>query len=241
VKAKWLLPLPLGFLLASPLPPSLLSYNLVSLGDGARLCADLPSTKCDTAAALVAQFTPPAPPAPPPPIIVAVPPDRGIRMVVSLPQQRLYVFRNGELLTTSEVSTGKRGHGTPTGTFRILQKAVFHRSNLYSSAPMPYMQRLTEGGVALHAGHVPGYPASHGCIRLPLAMAKKLYTLTNFSTTAVTVTRSKPRDADAAFQLLAPIMVLQKVRPPTLTASRVVPVAAQAQSQPKPAAKTTIS
>jgi lipoprotein-anchoring transpeptidase ErfK/SrfK len=137
----------------------------------------------------------------PPPAAVPAPeprPSSPVRIVVSIPQQKAYVFRHGELVATSPVSTGKKGHETPAGTFRILQKKVHHRSNRYSNAPMPYMQRLTWGGVALHAGHLPGYRASHGCIRLPRAFAKKLYGMTNFAT-EVTVTHSKPKSArDAA-------------------------------------------
>lgn len=124
----------------------------------------------------------------------------GIRVVVSLPQQKAYVFKDGELLDTSPVSTGKRGYETPVGTFPILQKKVHHRSNRYDNAPMPYMQRLTWSGVALHAGKVPGYPASHGCIRFPRSFAKKLYGLTNYGTT-VTVTREKPKSAKDALSL----------------------------------------
>ncbi len=136
-----------------------------------------------------------APPPPPPP------PDRGVRILVSLPQQKAWVFDDGELVATSPVSTGKRGHTTPAGTFPILQKKVHHRSNKYSNAPMPYMQRLTWTGIALHAGHLPGYPASHGCIRLPRAFAKKLYNLTDFGT-KVTITRQRAKDAKSAFALI---------------------------------------
>ena len=171
MKAALLLPVPFGLLLATPIPPTMLTYDLATLGTGAKLCGLAPSPECDANASRILAMPPP----PPPVVFVEIPPSRGLRMVVSIPQQRLYVFRDGELLTTSAVSTGKRGHGTPTGTFRILQKAVFHRSTLYSSAPKPYMQRLTQGGVALHAGHVPGYPASHGCIRLPHAFAELLF------------------------------------------------------------------
>lgn len=117
------------------------------------------------------------------------PPEGPVKIVVSIPQQRAYVFKDGELVAAAPVSTGRRGHPTPVGTFRILQKQVHHRSNIYSNAPMPYMQRLTTYGIALHAGHLPGYPASHGCIRLPWSFAKKLYGMTDF-TTRVTVTRA---------------------------------------------------
>jgi hypothetical protein len=101
-----------------------------------------------------------------------------VSIVVSIPAQRMYVYRDSALIGVSTVSTGSPGRDTPTGEFTILQKQVFHRSNLYSNAPMPFMQRLTWDGIALHAGHLPGYPASHGCIRLPKAFAKQLYQLT---------------------------------------------------------------
>jgi lipoprotein-anchoring transpeptidase ErfK/SrfK len=114
----------------------------------------------------------------------------GLRVVVSIPQQKAFVFDDGELIATSPVSTGKRGHETPTGTFRITQKKVKHRSNKYANAPMPYMQRLTDYGIALHAGSLPGYPASHGCIRLPHSFAKKLYGMTAYGT-RVTVTKKR--------------------------------------------------
>ena len=134
---------------------------------------------------------PPPTPAPVPagPAASPPPPSEGtLRIVVSLPQQKAFVFRQGVLLASAPVSTGRPGHPTPVGTFRILQKQVHHRSNIYSNAPMPYMQRLTTYGIALHAGQLPGYPASHGCIRLPWAFAKKLYGMTDGST-LVTITR----------------------------------------------------
>jgi lipoprotein-anchoring transpeptidase ErfK/SrfK len=135
-----------------------------------------------------------------PPVPATSPAGGGVKVVVSLPQQKAYVFDGGELIATSPVSTGKKGYETPVGTFRILQKKVHHRSNRYSNAPMPYMQRLTWQGVALHAGSLPGYPASHGCIRLPRSFAKKLYKLTDYSTD-VTVTRERPRSAEEALSL----------------------------------------
>jgi hypothetical protein len=135
-------------------------------------------------------------PPPPPP-----PPDGGVRILVSLPQQKAWVFDDGKLVDTTPVSTGKKGHSTPVGTFPILQKKVHHRSNKYSNAPMPFMQRLTWTGIAIHAGALPGYPASHGCIRLPRSFAKKLYSLTDFGT-KVTITREKPGDAQAALALI---------------------------------------
>ena len=103
-------------------------------------------------------------------------------MVISLDEQLAYVYRNGLRIGVSTVSTGKKGHETPTGVFTILQKHKDHRSNLYDDAPMPFMQRLTWDGVALHAGNLPGYPASHGCIRLPSAFAAKLFAATKVGT-----------------------------------------------------------
>lgn len=114
--------------------------------------------------------------------------EAGILIVISKSSQQLFVFKDGEAWASSPVSTGKKGHETPAGVFPILQKKVFHRSNLYSNAQMPYMQRLTWDGIALHAGELPGYPASHGCIRMPKEFAQKLYAITDFDSTVVLVT-----------------------------------------------------
>ncbi|MFV0294772.1 MAG: L,D-transpeptidase family protein, partial [Hyphomicrobiaceae bacterium] len=95
--------------------------------------------------------------------------------IVSLGSQRISVFGAKGRLHSSRVSTGKSGHRTPTGVFSILQRRRYHESNLYSDAPMPYMQRLTWSGIALHEGYVPNYPASHGCIRLPGSFARQLW------------------------------------------------------------------
>lgn len=101
-----------------------------------------------------------------------------MKIVVVLDIQRVYVFQNDKLIGFSTISSGKKGKETPTGVFNILQKNVDHKSNLYSNAPMPYMQRLTWDGIAIHGGYLPGYPASHGCIRLPLPFAKSLFAVT---------------------------------------------------------------
>jgi lipoprotein-anchoring transpeptidase ErfK/SrfK len=105
-----------------------------------------------------------------------------VRLIVSTALQRLYVYQGDELIGAASVSTGARGKETPHGDFPILQKARHHRSNIYSNAPMPFMQRLTWTGIALHAGHNPGHPASHGCIRLPYAFARDLFALTRLGT-----------------------------------------------------------
>ena len=116
-------------------------------------------------------------------------PDRSpsgpIILIVSLPDQRVYVYRDGVRIAASTCSTGKLGHRTPTGVFKILQKDKNHHSSTYNNAPMPYMNRLTWSGVALHAGQLPGYPASHGCVRLPKEFAELLFGVTKLGMTVV--------------------------------------------------------
>lgn len=117
-----------------------------------------------------------------------------LRMVAVLDIQRLYVFDGDDLVGFSTISTGKKGKETPTGAFTILQKKVYHESNLYSNAPMPFMQRLTWDGIAMHAGHNPGYPASHGCIRLPKRFAEALFNATEMGAEVVVLASlSQPR------------------------------------------------
>jgi pyruvate/2-oxoglutarate dehydrogenase complex dihydrolipoamide acyltransferase (E2) component len=208
----WLLSLPAGLLLSSATPPPSPALELAAVD------AEPIPQRLIEAEPVIAYGTPTlAAPPPPPPVAAAPEPEElesahdlappapepapsGVRVVVSIPLQRAYVFEDGELLATSPVSTGKRGHETPTGTFPILLKKVHHRSSKYDNAPMPYMQRLTNYGIALHAGRLPGYPASHGCIRLPRAFAKKLYDLTDYST-KVTITSRRPKSAEDALRL----------------------------------------
>nr|NUR37317.1 L,D-transpeptidase family protein [Sphingomonas sp.] len=106
-------------------------------------------------------------------------------LFVNLKSQRAILYRNGIPIGATTVSTGRPGFETPTGVFTILQKHVEHYSNKYDNAPMPYMERLTWTGVALHAGQLPGYPASHGCIRLPRDFARLLYSVTTLGMTVV--------------------------------------------------------
>ena len=108
----------------------------------------------------------------------AIPKAGPTSVLVSLRNQRTYVFKSGQLVAVSTDSHGVPEHPTDPGHFTILQKQLFHRSNKYSNAPMPFMLRLDKWGRAFHAGVVPGHPASHGCIRLPAPMAKALYGLT---------------------------------------------------------------
>jgi hypothetical protein len=105
-------------------------------------------------------------------------PNGPVVALVSIPQQTIYVYRNGILIGRSTVSTGSKGHSTPGGVFSILEKKETHRSKKYDNAPMPYMQRLTWSGIAMHSGQLPGYPASHGCIRLPYDFSQLLFRAT---------------------------------------------------------------
>ena len=106
-------------------------------------------------------------------------------VVVSIPHQLVHVYRNGLAIAVSTCSTGAPGHSTPTGVFTILQKREEHYSSTYNNAPMPNMQRLTWRGIALHAGHLPGYPASKGCIRLPVEFSRLLFSVTGLGTSVI--------------------------------------------------------
>jgi hypothetical protein len=101
-----------------------------------------------------------------------------LTVIISIDKQQLTLYSDGVPVAHSRVSTGTPGHPTPTGVFSIIQKDRWHRSNLYGNAPMFYMQRITWSGVAMHQGIVPNYPASHGCIRLPEAFARQMWTTT---------------------------------------------------------------
>ena len=126
-------------------------------------------------------------------------------MVISLDEQLAYVYRNGLRIGVSTVSTGKKGRETPTGVFTILQKQKDHRSSLYDDAPMPFMQRLSWDGVALHAGNLPGYPASHGCVRLPYEFARQLFEVTNFGMTVVVAAVARQKAELAHPSLFSPV------------------------------------
>jgi hypothetical protein len=104
---------------------------------------------------------------------------------VSIRTQRVTVYDRNGVLAEAPVSTGRVGYPTPTGVFTVIEKDKVHFSNLYGNAPMPNMQRITQSGVALHAGQLPGYPASHGCIRLPHGFSQKLFALTRLGTRVI--------------------------------------------------------
>jgi L,D-transpeptidase catalytic domain len=117
-------------------------------------------------------------------------PDGPMLLMVSINQQKAYLYRNGVRVAVSTVSTGKKGHETPTGVFTILQKNKDHKSNLYKDSrnqpsAMPYMQRLTWDGIALHSGNLPGYPASHGCVRMPDGFSRRLFGETELGMTVI--------------------------------------------------------
>ncbi|HET9693130.1 MAG TPA: L,D-transpeptidase [Steroidobacteraceae bacterium] len=117
----------------------------------------------------------------------AAAPDGPIVVLVSLGEQRAYVYRNGVEIGVTTISTGKGGYETPTGVFVVLQKDKDHRSSKYNNAAMPYTQRLTWSGVALHAGGLPGYPSSHGCVHLPSRFSEELFAVSPMGMTVVVV------------------------------------------------------
>lgn len=135
-----------------------------------------------------------------------------VEVVVSIPQQIAYVYRGGTLIGVSTVSTGRPGHATPLGSFAIMEKHREHHSNRYNNASMPFMQRLTMDGIALHAGQIPGHPASHGCVRLPLAFARDLFAVTQVGASVRIIDAAPPAAA-------AP--TLAQARPP-VDAGRIV-------------------
>jgi len=115
----------------------------------------------------------------------ALSPEGPVAILVSLPEQIAHVYRNGLEIGVTTVSTGRKGHRTPTGVFLILQKDKHHHSSIYHNASMPNTQRLTWGGVCLHAGGLPGYPSSHGCVHLPLEFSAKLFEITHLGTAVI--------------------------------------------------------
>jgi len=112
-------------------------------------------------------------------------PQGPLMVLISIPEQEMHVYRNGIIIGRSTVSTGSKGHDTPAGVFSILEKKSTHRSKKYNDAPMPYMQRLTWTGIAMHSGQLPGYAASHGCVRLPYDFSQLLFQTTSNGGTVV--------------------------------------------------------
>ncbi len=113
------------------------------------------------------------------------PPQGPFQLIVSIAKQQIALYGQNGFIARADISTGMRAHPTPKGIFTVLSKAKWHESNIYSGAPMPYMQRITWSGIALHAGPRPGYPASHGCIRLPGDFAVRLFHTTKVGTRVI--------------------------------------------------------
>ena len=144
-------------------------------------------------------------------------PEGPVLIVVSKPEQIAYVYRNGIRIARSSVSTGRPGHPTPVGVFDILEKEKGHVSTIYKGAEMPWMERLTWNGIALHAGDLPGYPDSHGCVRLPLEFSKLLFTVTNKGGTVIIADEhSAPRET------VHPGMIFSQATPPAADRSRAL-------------------
>jgi hypothetical protein len=149
-----------------------------------------------------------------------------LQIIVSIADQRISVYDDGTLIARSSVSTGVQGHPTPVGVFSVIGKELWHRSNIYSAAPMPYMQRITWSGIALHAGVLPGHPASHGCIRLAKDFAIRLWHLTRRGTRVII----SPNNVDPV-QIASPRLFS---KPKTASSS-------QESSSDAPASKDTLS
>ena len=120
-----------------------------------------------------------------------------LQIIISIDQQKLHLYSDGEHVADTSIATGVPSLPTPLGVFNVIQKQVFHRSNIYSNAPMPYMQRITWSGVAMHEGENIGHPASHGCIRMPRDFAARLYRLTKIGVRVI-ISRSELKPADIA-------------------------------------------
>lgn len=150
-------------------------------------------------------------------------PEGPLTISISLSAQELKIFDANGLFAESKISSGKPGHSTPRGVFSIIQKRKWHRSNLYANAPMPYMQRITWSGVALHAGALPGYPASHGCVRLPNAFAAKLWRWTTMGARVI-IAHDELTPADVTHpNLLARLPDAAPAEPEAATKDRTVP------------------
>ena len=137
-------------------------------------------------------------------------PQGALIIAISINRQQLKVYDTNGFFAEAPVSTGMKGHPTPMGVFSVIQKQKWHHSNIYSGAPMPYMQRITWSGIAMHAGVLPGYPASHGCIRMPEAFAIKMYGWTRMGA-RVLVT---PGEMSPPASFTHPLLPSMKVVPP---------------------------
>src|SRR5216683_4629925 len=171
----------------------------------------------------------------------AAKPQGPLVIAISIQQQKLRIYDANGFYAETPISTGMPGHPTPMGVFSVIQKQKLHHSNIYSGAPMPYMQRITWSGIAIHAGVLPGYPASHGCIRMPMAFAVKMWNWTKMGARVV-VTPGEMTPANFSH----PLLVAQKVVPQPSVADEPKPDAPAATKTDKAsdangAVKSTIS
>lgn len=155
-------------------------------------------------------------------------------IVVSIDRQKVTIYDSNGVFAESPVSTGMKGHSTPMGVFSVIQKHKFHHSNIYSGAPMPYMQRITWSGVAMHAGVLPGYPASHGCIRMPMAFAVKMWNWTKMGA-RVLVTPGQMTPQNFSHPMLASLRV------PPQPAASLVPATSIGDKADKGAPETKVT
>ncbi len=145
-------------------------------------------------------------------------------ITISIEKQRVKIYDANGLFAESPVSTGMRGHATPMGVFSVIQKNKWHRSNIYSGAPMPYMQRITWSGVAMHAGVLPGYPASHGCIRMPTSFAVRMWGWTRMSARVIVAPGElSPMD------ISHPLLMARKPEPAAPPAAEVKPAPSEVE------------
>ncbi|MBR0820621.1 L,D-transpeptidase family protein [Bradyrhizobium liaoningense] len=161
-------------------------------------------------------------------------PQGPLMIVVSIDRQKVTVYDTNGVFAESPVSTGMKGHSTPMGVFSVIQKHKFHHSNIYSGAPMPYMQRITWSGIAMHAGVLPGYPASHGCIRMPMAFAVKMWNWTKMGARVI-VSPGQMSPQNFSHPLLA------SVRVPPQPAASLEPQSNVGDKADKGAAQTQVS
>jgi len=139
-------------------------------------------------------------------------PSGPILVTVSLDEQLAYTYRNGVLIGVATASTGKKGHETPTGVFHTILKDAKHRSSKYNNASMPYTQKFTSSGIALHAGGLPGYPSSHGCVHLPSEYARLLFTETPMGMTVMVTNNTKYPESIDHPAFLSPVMADGKIQ-----------------------------
>jgi lipoprotein-anchoring transpeptidase ErfK/SrfK len=166
----------------------------------------------------------------------AAKPQGPLVIAISINKQNMKVYDANGFFAETPISTGMAGHPTPTGVFSVIQKQKLHHSNIYSGAPMPFMQRITWSGIAIHAGVLPGYPASHGCIRMPMAFAVKMYGWTKMGARVVVT----PGELSSPVNFSHPLLVAEKVVPQPVAAPEEPKTDAAAKSDKAADASATV-